>query len=567
MIGKYVFALLVLFALSHALVRSEDAVVLDGEGTDAWRELLAERANFRVLRETDVAVAADSKLFVLPDRLLTDQELARFEGRSDSRVLAFGKSAYSEGGSTAARALGVGQFFRYLPILYPIYIDYDADKLEEIARWTADEGAHGVALFSYVATVPTGEGGEGIFERTRTIFRSYPEWMTAEAKGDPAPVSDIDARRVLFLHLNDTKRIGPEDAVAWAQRLHANAISVEVSRVRLRNLYPGRFATGEPVVYQGETRKPDDDVTYLPRLLAAAAEAGISVHANIMIAHSPRPAEEDEMQRMSSGSTGPLPCPLSGARHYDDLAAIVEELLTMYPEISVIDLDEPRIYTRGWKDWACFCRACGELFAERYGYALKPVNVIEYPKGEVEEANVIDGHKITEGRQSINRDFREFRVWMMSERILEKFRRAINRVRPETPLLLWSPVSYDAFGIDPVEAVLHGVTILGPEFPRRAGPRIFLNHEEKFYPVEERVAAAVSADGQWREEIHAAITRVKIYGDATVRVWGESADGARWPLLVSSNGGRVLYCALDPLRTGPGGERLRSLVLDWIASE
>src|SRR5690606_6393955 len=130
---------------------------------------------------------------------------------------------------------------------------------------------------------------------------------------------------------------GPEEAVEWAGKLNANTISVEVSRVRQRSVYPSRFTYHEPLDYKGKMRMPDNDLDYLPRMLAAAEKTGITVQANIMTKQSPRETEPHERQVMSSdvGSAEPppreAPCPVSGARHYDDLAAIAEEILRLYP--------------------------------------------------------------------------------------------------------------------------------------------------------------------------------------------------------------------------------------------
>lgn len=562
--GVSILLTLVASVYSPGAVTASEATILEGPGAERWQALLRGQTAHTGDVIPNLANADGSALLILPNRILTDEELRRLrELPRETRVLAVGKSVYAEGGSTAADVLRVGHAYRYVPILYPIYIDFDADKYEEIARWSAREGAHGLAVFSYVYTLPERYGDE-IYDRIRQVFRAFPGWQAKEALDDPKPPRIRETPLVLFLHLNDTRRVDPEGAVEWARKIGANVISVEVSRVRSRALYPGRFVYDGEVRYRGERRKPQNDLEYLPRLVELAGAAGIDVHPNIMIAHAPTEPGENELQLMASGKQASLPCPVGGARHYDDMAAIIEELLTLYPELPVVELDEPRIYSSGWKDWACFCDACAEVFGERYGYALKPENVIEYPGEEIGEQNVIEGHRTTGGRQSINDDFHEFRTWMMNKKILDKFRRAINRVRPETPMLMWSPVSYSAFGIEPAEAIMHGVNVLGPEFPRRAGPDRYLNHTDRFYPRSVNIIPVDSGTADPDEAPSVPIVRVDLFDDASVRRWGKASDGSRWPLLVSAREGRVLYTALDVTEPGTEFPSVMDEILEWV---
>lgn len=539
-------------------------VVLDGPQADAWRQLLSAHASIASIQ--DIGQMPQPATLVIPDRLLTKDELAQLHQLPPSvRVLAIGRSAYSENGSSAARVLRVGKHFQYIPLLYPKWLNYDMNRYEQIARWCAQQGAQGMGVFSYAHTLPDSTDKPN-FEVIRDVFGSYESWKTQEVLDAPHSPGLKRTPLVLFLHKNDTQRVGPEQAVDWARKLNANTISVEVSRMRTRGVYPSRFTQSQELEYQGKMLKPDNDLDYLPRLLAAARKTDVAVHANIMTKHSPRPTEPGERQVMSSEYTAgkepqrEAPCPLSGAMHYDDMAAIAQEILSLYPQIAAIELDEPRIYNQRWTDWACFCPACRESFCKRYGYELTPANVIDSPQNEDE---TLQQHTTAGGRQTINADFRDFRMWMMNELVLEKFRRAMNRVRPEAALVVWQPRTYEAFGFSP-SAIMYGVSVFGPEYMDGPGSPRYLSHPEAFYPRQERIVQAVDAQSGQAHALSAEIVRVDLFDQALPLLWGEAEDGSRWALLTSAGEGRVMYVAFDPLRDGGKAEDVLRRVRDWI---
>ncbi len=555
---------LVCFAVQTAL--AGEIVVLDGPNADAWRQTLSQHARVSEVRAMDQV--PEEATLIIPDRLLTRAELQRLKTLPSSvRVLAIGRSAYSENGSSAAGVLGVGKHFQYIPLLYPAWLDYDMERYEKIARWAAEQGAQGMGVFSYTHTLPE-RTDKPNFEVIRDVFASYESWKSGEVRDQPHSPGLKETPLVLFMHKNDTLRVGPEQAVEWAQQLNANTISVEVSRVRTRSVYPSQFTIEGEHEFQGRKIKVENDLDYLPRLLAAADKVGIAVHANIMTKHSPRPTEPDERQVMSSDvdSGQPpqreAPCPISGARHYDDMARIVEELLTKYPQIAAIELDEPRIYNRGWVDWACFCQGCGEAFKERYGYELTPANVIIYPQFEDAEPEERRKHTTKGGRQSINAEFHEFRTWLMNELVIEKFRRAINRVKPDTALIVWQPRTYEAFGFSP-GAINYGVSVFGPEYMDGPGSPRYLNHPDAFFPRYERVVRVVDAQGEDASSLDAEIVRVDRYHKATPLLWGEAEDRTRWVLLSSADDERVMYVAFDPLHDAKATQVLDRIV-NWI---
>lgn len=544
-------------------------VVLDGPQADAWRHALAGQAS--VSGTKDLRKVPAGATLVLPDRLLTKQELEQLRQLPPTvRILAIGRSAYSENRSSAADVLRVGKHFQYIPLLYPKWLDYDMKRYEEIARWAAEQGAQGLGVFSYAHTLPTSSDKPN-FEVIRDVFGAYESWKSSEALASPHSPGLKQTPLVLFMHKNDTQRVGPEEAVDWAKQLNANTISIEVSRVRTRGVYPSRFTQHEELEYQGRMLKPDNDLDYLPRLLAAAEKADIAVHANLMTKHSPRPTEPHERQVMSSdfesGEAPPreAPCPISGAAHYDDMAAIAEELLTLYPQIVAIELDEPRIYNSKWTDWACFCEGCRKVFKERYGYELTPANVIDYPQFEDFEPAERRKHTTEGGRQSINADFAEFRMWMMNELIIEKFRRAMNRVRPEAALVVWQPRTYEAFGFSP-SAINYGVSVFGPEYMDGPGSPRFLNHPDDFTPRFERIARAVDVENGEEQSLAAEIVRVDLFNRSRPVLWGEADDESRWPLLTSTDDGRVLYAAFDPLNTESQPSLVLERIMDWIGN-
>ncbi len=544
-----------------------EVVVLDGPRADAWRQALAEHAT--VSDVTTLERVPEGATVIVPDRLLTKAELDQLEKLPENvRVLSLGRSAYVEGGSSAASVLGVGKHYQYIPLLYPAWLDYDMQRYEKIARWAAEQGAQGMGVFSYVHTLPD-RSDKANFEGVREVFGSFESWKTPEAMASPRSPGLKQTPLVLFMHKNDTLRAGPEEAVAWAQELNANTISVEVSRVRQRSVYPGQFTYHEPLEFKGKMVMPKNELDYLPRMLAAAAEADIAVHANLMTKQSPRTTEPHERQVMSSdfqsGEAPPreAPCPISGARHYDDMAAIAEELLRLYPQIAAIELDEPRIYNSKWIDWACFCDGCGAVFKERYGYELTPANVIDYPQFEDSEPAERRKHTTEGGRQSINADFQEFRTWMMNELFLEKFRRAMNRVNPATALVVWQPRTYEAFGFSP-GAINYGVSVFGPEYMDGPGSPRYLNHPDDFIPRHEPIVRLVNVESDEEQPLEAEIVRVDLFDRAQPLLWGEAADESRWVLLSSADEGRILYAAFDPLRDGDPSNAVLDRVLEWV---
>ncbi|MFA9478960.1 hypothetical protein ACERK3_11755 [Phycisphaerales bacterium AB-hyl4] len=561
-----VLACLLAWAIQPAL--ADEVVVLDGPQAEAWRQAISQRATVSDVRAMDQV--PEQATLIIPDRLLTRTELEHLKSLPRSvRVLAIGRSAYSENGSSAASVLGVGKHFQYIPLLYPAWLDYDMDRYKSIARWTAEQGAHGMGVFAYVHTLPDRSEAPN-FEVIRDVFGAYESWKKEEVLDEPRSPGLKQTPLVLFMHRRDTLRAGPEEAVDWARKLNANTISVEVSRVRTRSVYPSQFTYEGEHEFQGRMVTPENDLDYLPRMLAAAEEADIAIHANIMTKHSPRPTEPHERQVMSSdfgsGEDPPreAPCPISGARHYDDMAAMVEEMLTKYPQIAAIELDEPRIYNRGWIDWACFCQGCNEVFKERYGYNLTPANVIDYPQFEDSEPDERRAHTTEGGRQSINADFQEFRTWMMNELLLEKFRRAINRVKPDTALVVWQPRTYEAFGFSP-GAINYGVSVFGPEYMDGPGSPRYLNHPDTFYPRHERVVRAVDVQDDEAQSLDAEIVRVDLFHLAQPLLWGEAEDRSRWVLLSSAQDGRVMYVAFDPLRDDQAHDVL-GRILNWIGN-
>lgn len=546
---------------------ANEVVILQGPNVQAWRTAVGSGIKTSVVR--DLKQVPAKATLILPDRLLTPAELDQLDKLpADVKVLAIGRSAYSTNGKSPARTLGVGKHFQYIPLLYPAWLKYDMKKYEEIARWAAANNAQGIGVFSLTHTLPE-RSDQPNFEVVRDVFGAYASWKKKEILDNPRSPGLKQTPLVLFMHKNDTVRTGPEEAVAWAQKLNANTISVEVSRVRTRGVYPSRFTQHEELEYQGRMIKPDNDLDYLPRLLEAAKQANIAVHANIMTKHTMYTTRPDERQVMASDFKSgkeperEAPCPVSGARHYDDMAAIVEELLQMYPQLVGIELDEPRIYNRQWTDWACFCKGCQALFKERYGYDLTPANVIDSPQFEDDEPGTRNANKAAAARQTINSDFNQFRTWMMNELIIEKFRRAINRVRPDTALIVWQPRTYEAFGFSP-SSILYGVSVFGPEYMDGPGSPRYLNHPDAFTPRFERIVNSVNTQNNTKQELNAEIARVDLFHLARALYWGEAEDGSKWSLLTQTNDGRVMYVAFDPTTAKDQAGELMNTILSWI---
>jgi len=569
-LGRLLSCAMLAMAVTAAVPASEalagDVVILNGPRAQSWHTEVSRQNKARMARDLS-QIPADATL-ILPDRLLTPAELDQLQKLPASvKILAIGKSAYSTNGKSPARTLGVGKHFQYIPLLYPAWLKYDMKKYEEIARWAAQNNAQGIGVFSLTHTLPE-RSEQPNFEVVRDVFGAYESWKKKETLDAPRSPGLKQTPTVLFMHKNDTVRTGPEDAVAWAKKLSANTLSVEVSRVRTRGVYPSKFTQHEELEYQGRMIKPENDLDYLPRLLAAAKEADVAVHANIMTKHTMYTTRPDERQVMASDFASgkdperEAPCPISGARHYDDMAAIVEELLQLYPQLVAIELDEPRIYNRNWTDWACFCKGCQQLFKERYGYDLTPANVIDTPQFEDDEPDKRNNRK--NAKQTINSDFAQFRTWMMNELIIEKFRRAINRVKPDTALIVWQPRTYEAFGFSP-SSILYGVSVFGPEYMDGPGSPRYLNHPDAFSPRFERIAQIVNAQNNEKHELSAEIARVDLFHLARPLFWGEAEDGSKWSLLTQTLDERVMYVAFDPTTARNESGELMKTILEWIS--
>jgi len=479
---------------------------------------------------------------VLPDRTLSSKELAALPTLiRKSRVLALGRSVFTDGGPTAAGVLHVGKDYYYVPVLFAVNgsrFRNDPDAYRGRAQWCARQGAQGMAVFSYGGTVPE-RVGQQLTDAIGDSFKQFEDWKGRLRR--PALVGLPETATVMFMHINDVGRIDPEGAAEWAERLGANVVSLTVSRFRVRGVYDSSFLVQDAA----------NDVTYLPRLIEACKQRKIAFWANIMGGPSALSVPESQQQVLHDGSLFGRGCPLSGAASYDTLAQIIEEVLTKFPYISCVTLDEPQLRSYGWKDWGCFCEQCQEAFQREYGYELTPENaIVNYG---------------TDKRQSLTEDFYRFRVRLMNEGVFEKYRRAINRVRPGMPLLLWEPRNYGELGVEPQSAVLHGLNAYGPEYRQGTGDGAdgYLNHPRQFLPRAENIVALRDTDGKLRV-VATSITRVDCFADAKVLSWGQAADRSWWPVMVSTRGGSVRYCAFDPLSPEGGDSASAASLLEWL---
>ena len=524
-----------------------DVAVIRGPGAEAWLSALQPCGTVRII--DDIQDVPRGCAVVLPDRVLSSRELAELPLLlRRSRVLALGRSAFTGGGPSAAELLHVGKDYYYVPILYPHAMQEGGyAELRRTAELCARHNAHGMAIFAYVHTTPE-RGGPEVPNVIRDCFASFPSWKHRERI---APVGVPRVPKVLYLHVGDVPRIGPEAVVQWAHQIGANTVSLNVSRFRKPNtfaLYDSRFTIAEREV-NGETVPVENVyVDYLPRLIAAAKKFDIAVWANIFWRDT-APLPQEQRQVLQDGTRGLRPCPLSGAEYYDTLTDVVEEVLSRYPYISCVGLDEFQLRCRSWKTWGCFCPQCKAAFADQYGYELEPERVIIGFGGE--------------GKQSLTPDFHRFRVSLMNKMVFEKFRRAINRVRPGTPLLLWESRNYGVLGVEPASAIMYGLNGYGPEYWSQSGTGEYLNPPRRFWPRSEPIVGIVGADGV-RRRVAVEIIRVDCFEDAHTLRWGIATDGSQWPVEVSARADAVRYCAFDPLNSRNGDPEMAAALLAWL---
>jgi len=538
-IGLMMTIVAVVFGVANA---DRKVVILQGPGADRWFDAAKMQAEGMMVQ--DLSEVPQGASVVLPDRTLSSEELAALPTLiRKSRVLALGRSVFTEGGPTAAGVLHVGKDYYYVPLLYTLNgwgigsrFD-DPDMFRARAQWCARQGAQGLGLFTFGGTLPE-RVGQQMTDTVGDCFKQFEDWKGRLRR--PALVGLPETATLMFMHINDVERMEPEATAEWAERLGANVVSLTVSRFRARGIYASRFLVEDA----------GNDVTYLPRLIEACKQRKIAFWANIMGGPSAIPVPEGQQQVLQDGSLFGRGCPLSGAAYYDTLAQIIEEVLTKFPYISCITLDEPQIRCSGWREWGCFCEQCQEAFQKEYGYELTPENVIvDHGPGE---------------KQSLTEDFHHFRIRLMNEGVFEKYRRAINRVRPGTPLLVWAPTNYGVSGIEPQSAVLYGLNGYGPEYRYgTGGSGAYLNHPQQFLPRAEHIVALRDTSGKLKD-LAASITRVDCFADAEVISWGQAADRSWWPVMVSTRGGSVRYCAFDPLSPEGGDSASAASLLEWL---
>ncbi len=531
---------------------AREVAVLEGPGAEQWQQALATRAECTVV--SDLSQIPAEATVVLPDRTLSDEEMtALAELQQTSRILALGKSVFTDGGPTASASLHVGKNYYYVPLLYPYGVDWQADRYEATAQWCAENGAHGIGVFCYVFTVPdahrraTAEQRLAMTETIIKCFHSFEGWMNAPQTPRPPLAGMPQVPKLMFMHINDVKRVSPEGAAEWAEHLGCNVICLAVDRFRTHRIYASRFLV-EKVEREGKEVEVANSPDYLPRLIEACKQRHIAFWANIC-EDGPEAPTDNQKQVKDDGTLYGRACPLSGAAHFDTIAQIIEEVLAKFPYISCITLDEPWMHCSGWKSWGCFCEKCKVAFHNEYGYELAPERVI-----------VDHG---PDQRQSLTEDFYRFRVRLMNEYVFEKYRRAINRARPGTPLLAWEPKNYDVSGIEPQSAVLYGLNAYGPEYGHGPGNSWYLNHPETFRPRQEHIIRITQAAGQPRP-LYADITRVDCFAEAEVKALGQARDASWWPVLVSAREDAVRYCAFDPLQEKGGDAEIAAGLVQWL---
>ncbi len=536
-------------AVSGVASADGKVVILQGPRADRWFEAAKSRAECVMVE--DLSEVPRGATVVLPDRTLSSKELAALPTLvNNRRILALGRSVFTEGGPTAAGILHVGKDYYYVPLLYSLNgwgigsRFRDPDTYRARAQWCARQGAQGLGLFTFGGTLPE-RVGQQMTDTIGDCFKQFGDWKPRPWR--PALVGLPGTAKVLFMHTSDVERMEPEAAAEWAEQLGANVIAVIVSRFRDQGIYDSRFLVPDTAP---EHAGADNDVTLLPRLIEAFKQRKIAVWANILGGPSSIPVPESQQQVLQDGSLFGRGCPLRGAAYYDTLAQIMEEVLIKFPYITCITLDEPQIRCSGWKQWGCFCEQCQEAFQKEYGYELTPENAI------VDHGP--DKH------QSLTEDFHRFRIRLMNEGVFEKYRRAVNRVRPGTPLLVWAPTNYGVSGIEPQSAVLYGLNAYGPEYrDGPGGPDEYLNHPRQFLPRAESIVALRDTIGKLRD-IATSITRVDCFADAEVISWGQAADRSWWPVMVSTWGGSVRYCAFDPLSSEGGDSESAASLLKWL---
>ncbi len=517
--------------------------ILNGPSSQDWLEVCRETPGVEAHVVSRVQDLPEAQVVVVPDCPVSEEDARGIEALIErgGKVIATGYAGLDGGAFRLLKSLRVGRGYFYVPLLYPNYLEFDMEEYERRARWSAENGADGIGIFAYVFTLP--RYGEDVPEVIARCFEEFPAWKTRESV---PPLGIPPCPRVMFMHINDTRRIGPGDAAAWAARLNANVVSITTNRFRVHGLYASPYLIDSV----------DNTPVYLPRLIEACKGLGIQVWANIVEGGAFTPSE-DELQVYQDGESYGRACPLAGREFHERTGELIAELLEKFPDIAAVTLDEPWVSCRGWKRWACFCPQCKAAFAEAYGKELVPENVIiDHGPGK---------------RQSITAEFDQFRKDLLTRHVFECYRRAINRVRPTVALGFWNPKNYGVIGISPSMVSDAGVSIFGPEKPH-AGAGGYLHHPEDHRPTWFKFARLepVAVQGTPFEhlplgELAGEGAPMLLYDGATVLAWMTDGD-TRWPAVVSAREGRALYVSSDPGRVpGQGGREFMQALARWAA--
>ncbi|MFA6715202.1 MAG: hypothetical protein WCS27_07480 [Victivallaceae bacterium] len=465
------------------------------------------------------------------------------------KIIATQGAGYINGKYSLLNTLRAGRRNITIPLLYWHYLDHDLNEYRKLAKWCAQKGADGLAMYSYIWTLAPGSRNKflscGLGKRkfpiyskmadttqtTTECFKKFADW---KSKKKPGLLGEFDTPKVLFCKgwlLNGIYKSSPDEIVKYAKKIGANTINFDF---HLNPVYP-------QATYD-----------YLSGLEKLCKENNIRFWVDVFITGKGFPVKESHCQTTERGIKNKgmgVICPLGGREVVLEINKAIEHLLKKYPHISVLLLDEPWLSSMNKKSWCCFCPACKREFKKRYGRELTP-DEIESP------------------------DFMEFREKIQAD-YFALISKAVNHANPRVKLGIWTCPGYELCGINPRLAASAGVTVWGWEYSRA-----LREYEKTVYSVEgnDQYYLAMPEINGFRQQffrfnkLSAESEHPLLHGVNLSKFRGkgniiDAFNGARiiawmtngintYPAIVLSHNGHCIYFSFDPLSQGAEGRRL-----------
>lgn len=479
----------------------------------SWDSFTQEKTGALIIHNTSFANSGKS-MPVPADKISLLKDFISKGGR----ILAIEKAGFTGDTYSLTEILKAGKRTMTIPILYPGFIDYNAEKLTEMAKGCMSNGSDGIAFFTYMdlCIQKWRPKKPDLTATAKKIYSSINEWKSKDSGN--AFLGLPDTSKVIYVSglwvTGPRYTTSPEELVEYAKTVGANVICFSIWGGDI-NMTP----------YDSAYLAKNND--YLPNLIEQCKKYDIQVWANIpaMKATLFKPYCRN-LQISDRGIISGKICPVAAQEYYCKMLKLVEELLSKHPYINVLSLDEPGL-GGGKKDkWRCFCPECKKLFYQKYGKELLPENVISGKKGE-----------------KISREFNEFRENTMMEYYFKPLKMTLDKIRPGIQLLVWNPIGQEIGAINPQKLADSGINIiLGTEFQTRIdGPsRNTLRWKTQYFDFEN-----LFLEGRELKSAGQGL-KIDVFNGANVTALMKNGD-YKYPAIVSANNGKTLYFCFNPL--------------------